>query len=63
MEETVVQILMRRDGNTEEEANLRVDECVARMREACGSWDFSEVEDILREELGLEPDYILELLG
>ncbi|MGE4486362.1 MAG: hypothetical protein AB7C95_00880 [Synergistaceae bacterium] len=63
MAETIVQILMRRDGNTEEEAKLRVDECAARMREVIAQGDYLDTDDIIAEELGLEPDYCFEILG
>ena len=57
----VVKILMRRDGITREAA----EEEVARTREMilnCGGC-FEEASEIIADELGLEPDYIMDILG
>ena len=57
----VVKILMRRDGITREAA----EEDVARVREmlyGCGG-SFDEAAEIIADELGLEPDYIMDILG
>jgi hypothetical protein len=51
---------MDRDGLTEEEAEEKVDE-VREMFEDC-EYDSTECELIMAEELGLELDYILDLL-
>ena len=50
----IVQILMRRDGNTEEEARKRILEC----REALENGDDEAIQDYL----GLEDDYIFDIL-
>ncbi len=63
MAETVVQILMRRDGNTEQEARDRVSETKELIEEAIERGDYTEPDDIIRDELGLEPDYCFEILG
>lgn len=54
--ETIVQILMSRDGMSREEAYELVQELRQRVREG------EDPEDLLYEELGLEPDYIWELI-
>ena len=54
----VVEILMRRDGMTREEAEERVQE----VREMIVDASAFEVEDILIDELGLEMDYIFDLI-
>lgn len=57
--EEIIRILMRRDGETYEGAVNRVEECQHRFN--ClidGSGGADDVDDILREELGLEPDYV-----
>ena len=51
----VVAILMRRDGLTKAEAQDLVDEC----REALESGDYEAIQDYL----GLEDDYIFDVLG
>lgn len=54
----VVQILMERDGLSEDDAMERVQEVSDEMNQ---SLDIAE--DTLREELGLEPDYLFDLVG
>jgi hypothetical protein len=56
----VVEILMNRDGCTQEEAEQRLAECRALCEE---SLNYLEVEDIIASELGLEMDYIFDILG
>lgn len=58
--EDIIKILMERDGDTEEEAIDRIEE-VKKMMEEC-DYDPDEVEDIVMENLGLEMDYIFDLL-
>ena len=54
----VVEILMNRDGMTREEAEERVQE----VREMIVTASVLEAEDILIDELGLEMDYIFDLI-
>ena len=59
----VVKILMERDGMTEEEAKAEVREARNEMYEAIhDGCDAEEVEDIFSDYLGLEPDYIFDVL-
>ena len=51
----VLKILQRRDGMTKEEARDLLDEC----RDAVEAGE--NPEKVLREELGLEPDYTFAL--
>ena len=60
MSKEIIRVLMERDGLTKEEAEERVEE-VREMFEDC-EYDSTECELILAEELGLEPDYIFDLL-
>lgn len=59
----VVQILMKRDNMTEEDATrlLRAtqDEIDEMMAQGCSS---DEIEDIIKYDLGLEMDYIFDVL-
>ena len=54
----VIRVLMDRDGMTEEEAKERLEE----VREAVAFADPWEVEDIIADELGLELDYLFDIL-
>lgn len=58
--ETLINILMRRDGLSEEEAQDQINECrtglFSRLEE--GDMPF----DIMEEHFGLEPDYLEELI-
>jgi predicted RNase H-like HicB family nuclease len=54
----VVEILMNRDGMTREEAEEKVQE----VREMIVEASVYEAEDILIDELGLEMDYIFDLI-
>jgi len=56
----VVEILMRRDGDTLREAEERVRD-VRQMMADC-EYDIDEVDEILMDELGLEPDYLFDLI-
>lgn len=58
----VVSILMKRDGYDEEEATELVRECRAEMLDAISDGDYDLAEDILACDLGLEPDYIFDIL-
>ena len=58
----VVKILMERDGDTQEIAEARVREC----RDELMMLDFDELmdyDDIIYEYLGLEPDYLDDILA
>jgi hypothetical protein len=54
--QSLKQVLMNRDGLTEDEA----EEFIAEARERIYSGD--DPEEILLEEFGLEPDYVFDLL-
>lgn len=56
----IVEVLCRRDGIGVREATARVRH-VQDMIEHC-NMDYDEVETIMAEELGLEMDYIYDLL-
>ena len=56
----IVDILCRRDGCSIEEAEERIDEVMQLMEEA--NFDPEECEEIMMSELGLEPDYIIDLV-
>lgn len=54
----IIQILMDRDGMTKEEATILVEE----TREEIFNSDPWEAEDIMADMLGLEMDYIMDLI-
>ena len=54
----VIRILMERDGMTKEEAQ----ETLEDVREMLSEADPWEAEDIIADELGLEMDYIFDIL-
>lgn len=56
----VVEILMKRDNLSQAEAEELLRE-VRYMLEEC-NYDPEESEDIISSELGLEPDYIMDIL-
>lgn len=60
--EKVKEILIDRDDLTEEEAEETITDTMAMIYEAIESGDFLEAEDIFMDELGLELDYLLDLL-
>lgn len=59
----IEEILIQRDSCTKKEAKRRVEECRRRLfEEAVPFGDYDVAGDIIAEELGLEPDYMIELL-
>lgn len=60
MSKRIEDILVRRDGNTRAEAKARIKE-VKQLMEAC-NYDPVETEDIVADYLGLELDYIIDLV-
>ena len=59
----IVDILKERDGVTEEEAQQTLNIVRAEVEEAIEVGDYELVEEIVASELGLEMDYIDELLS
>jgi hypothetical protein len=61
--EKIKDILMRRDSISEAEANKRIEaarEAIDEVVDNLGS--LNECEEIVKDHLGLEPDYLDELL-
>lgn len=54
----VVEILMKRDGLTKDEAVKEVQDTQIAVEDALVIGDSDAVEDIIADYLGLEPDYI-----
>lgn len=53
-------ILCRRDGMTPEEAQALIDQTIEEIHAT--NYDYEEVINIMMSNLGLEGDYILDLL-
>ena len=60
--ETIKEILMRRDGNTAEEADERITEAKAMIDDYLADGDMEAAYDVCRECFGLEPDYLIQLI-
>lgn len=58
----IIDILMRRDGLTYADAKAAYLECQEAIQEAIDNDEIFEVDEILRSELGLEPDYIFNFI-
>ena len=54
----IVELLMKRDGISRNEAELIVDECAEAIDECARKGDYFGAEDAIRDYLGLEPDYL-----
>ena len=61
--EDIVKILMELDDLSHQEAQQMVEECRQRLQdEAIPTGDIELAEEILAEELGLEFDYMMDLI-
>lgn len=60
--ERIVNILIKRDDFTREEAASLVDDVMEQVYDVLSTGDYSEAEEIWMSELGLEVDYLLALL-
>ena len=58
----IIEILMRRDGVTYEEAEAMYMDCKSEMMDAFYGTSCRDVEEVLQYELGLEPDYIFNFI-
>ena len=57
----IKKILMERDGLASTEAESLIEEVREMMVATAAYGDVQEAEDIFTDELGLEPDYIVDL--
>lgn len=60
--EGIVNILVKRDDFTQEEASSLVDDVMKQVYDVLSTGDYSEAEEIWMSELSLEIDYLLALL-
>jgi predicted RNase H-like HicB family nuclease len=61
--ETIKEILMRRDGNTSEEADERIEEALDELQIYIEEGNIFDAEYICEDHFGLEPDYLMELIN
>lgn len=59
----VVKILMTRDNMTEKEANDLLDVVRNDIDVCLADGDYDGVEDVIASMLGIEPDYIPDIIG
>ena len=60
--DSITEVLMRRDGLSEEDAKREVEDFRADIEDSIMSGNLEDIEDTLMNDLGLEPDYLLDLL-
>jgi len=60
----MIEILMERDGLSREEAERQVEDTASRIWDELNYEDceLEDLEDILYGDIGLEPDYLLDIL-
>ena len=56
--EELAVVIAKRDNITYEEALRTIRDCAADMEHAFYSGNLNEAEDLLKDYLGLEPDYL-----
>ena len=56
--EELAQMIAKRDDISYNEALIAVKDCAIELEAAFYRGDLFEVEDILKDSLGLEPDYL-----
>lgn len=59
---SVTEVLMRRDGISEEDAKREVEDFQADIEDSIMSGNLEDIEDALMNDLGLEPDYLFDIL-
>lgn len=59
---SVTEVLMRRDGISEEDAKREVEDFQADIEDSIMSGNLEDIEDALMNDLGLEPDYLMDIL-
>lgn len=62
MTKRIVQILMKRDGLSKDEAIALLKDVREDVYECIDKGDYAGAEDIMLDELGLEMDYIFDLI-
>lgn len=60
--ENITDVLVRRDGISEEEAERQVADFREEIDDMIMEGDLEGIEDALMDEFGLEPDYLMDVL-
>ena len=60
--DSITEVLMRRDGLSEEDAKREVDNFREDIEDSIMSGNLEDIEDALMYDLGLEPDYLMDIL-
>lgn len=61
--ERVIELVAERDEISYDEAEVKVDETIDCIIDTIYENNYEEAEDILMYQLGLEPDFLMDLLG
>jgi chemotaxis protein CheY-P-specific phosphatase CheC len=59
---TIKEVLMGRDGISENEADNRIESAVFELIDYMRTGELEAAEDICMDHFGLEPDYLMELM-
>lgn len=59
----VVEILMKRDNISKSEAEALVERTREEIEEYCAQGMYDEAEEAIYENLGLELDYVFDIIG
>ena len=60
--DSITEVLMRRDGLSEEDARREVADFKDNIQESIINGDLDDIEEALMNDLGLEPDYLMDIL-
>ena len=60
--DSITEVLMRRDGLSKEDAKREVDDFREDIEDSIMSGNLEDIEDALMNDLGLEPDYLMDIL-
>ena len=62
MNKKLVKLIMKRDGLSRGDAIAAIQDCKEEIELAIAVGHYEKAEDILRETLGLEPDYLPDII-
>lgn len=60
---SVIEILMERDGITEKDAKMLIEDTRSELEDAISGTNVLTPEEVMMDNLGLEMDYVMEVLG
>lgn len=62
MNNNLIELLMRRDNISRNEAIEMLFTCKEDLERAVDDGNYNEVDDIIMDDIGLEPDYLFDIL-